>query len=47
MQTFKDKIISLTGGSEGIGYECAKAYVVEGEGGNCRIKRKPDKRSGR
>jgi NADP-dependent 3-hydroxy acid dehydrogenase YdfG len=25
-----DKVIVLTGGTEGIGYECAKAYVTEG-----------------
>ncbi len=26
----KDKVIFLTGGSRGIGYECAKAYIAEG-----------------
>ena len=26
----KDKVLFLTGGSSGIGYECAKAYVKEG-----------------
>ncbi|MDP4130788.1 MAG: SDR family oxidoreductase [Bacteroidota bacterium] len=30
MDQLKDKIIFLTGGSEGIGYECAKAYSSEG-----------------
>ena len=30
MSLLKDKIIFLTGGSEGIGYECAKAYSAEG-----------------
>lgn len=30
MRLLKDKIIFLTGGSEGIGYECAKAYSAEG-----------------
>jgi NAD(P)-dependent dehydrogenase (short-subunit alcohol dehydrogenase family) len=30
MDQLKDKIIFLTGGSEGIGYECAKAYAAEG-----------------
>ncbi len=30
MRLLKDKIIFLTGGSEGIGYECAKAYAAEG-----------------
>ena len=30
MQLLKDKIIFLTGGSDGIGYECAKAYASEG-----------------
>lgn len=29
MNLLKDKIIFLTGGSEGIGYECAKAYAAE------------------
>lgn len=26
----KDKIVFITGGAQGIGYECAKAYVAEG-----------------
>ena len=26
----KDKVIFLTGGSTGIGWECAKAYAAEG-----------------
>lgn len=30
MQLLKDKIIFLTGGSTGIGFECAKAYAKEG-----------------
>lgn len=30
MQLLKNKVIFLTGGSEGIGYECAKAYAAEG-----------------
>ncbi len=30
MGQLKDKVIFLTGGSEGIGYECAKAYATEG-----------------
>lgn len=30
MELLKDKIIFLTGGSDGIGYECAKAYAAEG-----------------
>jgi len=30
MNQLKDKIIFLTGGSDGIGFECAKAYVSEG-----------------
>ena len=30
MKQLNDKIIFLTGGSEGIGFECAKAYVSEG-----------------
>ena len=30
MKLLKNRIIFLTGGSEGIGYECAKAYVAEG-----------------
>jgi NAD(P)-dependent dehydrogenase (short-subunit alcohol dehydrogenase family) len=30
MDQLKDKVIFLTGGSEGIGYECAKAYAAEG-----------------
>jgi NAD(P)-dependent dehydrogenase (short-subunit alcohol dehydrogenase family) len=30
MKLLNDKIIFLTGGSEGIGYECAKAYAAEG-----------------
>ena len=30
MELLKDKIIFITGGSEGIGYECAKAYAAEG-----------------
>lgn len=30
MTALKDKVIFLTGGSDGIGYECAKAYVAEG-----------------
>lgn len=30
MNSLEDKIIFLTGGSEGIGYECAKAYAAEG-----------------
>jgi meso-butanediol dehydrogenase / (S,S)-butanediol dehydrogenase / diacetyl reductase len=30
MKLLKDKIIFLTGGAEGIGYECAKAYAAEG-----------------
>jgi NAD(P)-dependent dehydrogenase (short-subunit alcohol dehydrogenase family) len=30
VELLKDKIIFLTGGSEGIGYECAKAYAAEG-----------------
>src|SRR5215831_18363007 len=30
MKLLNNKVIFLTGGSEGIGYECAKAYVKEG-----------------
>lgn len=30
MMLLKDKIIFLTGGSDGIGYECAKKYATEG-----------------
>jgi NAD(P)-dependent dehydrogenase (short-subunit alcohol dehydrogenase family) len=30
MKLLKNKVIFLTGGTEGIGYECAKAYVREG-----------------
>ena len=30
MKSLKDKVIFLTGGSDGIGYECAKAYAAEG-----------------
>ena len=30
MKQLQDKVIFLTGGTEGIGYECAKAYVKEG-----------------
>lgn len=30
MQLLKDKIIFLTGGSTGIGFDCAKAYAEEG-----------------
>ena len=30
MKSLKDKVILLTGGSDGIGYECAKAYSEEG-----------------
>lgn len=30
MKQLENKIIFLTGGTEGIGYECAKAYVREG-----------------
>lgn len=30
MEQLKDKVIFLTGGSEGIGFECAKAYASEG-----------------
>ncbi|MEO8416945.1 MAG: SDR family oxidoreductase [Ginsengibacter sp.] len=30
MKSLKDKVIFLTGGSEGLGYECAKAYAAEG-----------------
>ncbi|MEO6845361.1 MAG: SDR family NAD(P)-dependent oxidoreductase, partial [Ginsengibacter sp.] len=30
MKSLKDKVIFLTGGSDGIGYECAKAYSEEG-----------------
>lgn len=30
MQQLTDKVIFITGGSDGIGYECAKAYVAEG-----------------
>ncbi len=30
MKQLNDKVIVLTGGTEGIGYECAKAYVKEG-----------------
>src|SRR5215510_9964278 len=30
MKQLTNKIIFLTGGSEGIGYECAKAYASEG-----------------
>ena len=30
MKQLNDKVIFLTGGSEGIGYECAKAYAREG-----------------
>lgn len=30
MQLLKDKIIFLTGGSRGIGFECAKKYVLAG-----------------
>lgn len=30
MKQLNGKVIFLTGGSEGIGYECAKAYVKEG-----------------
>jgi len=30
MNQLNDKVIFLTGGSEGIGYECAKAYAREG-----------------
>jgi meso-butanediol dehydrogenase / (S,S)-butanediol dehydrogenase / diacetyl reductase len=30
MRQLNNKVIFLTGGSEGIGYECAKAYVREG-----------------
>jgi len=30
MKQLNDKVIFLTGGTEGIGYECAKAYVKEG-----------------
>ncbi len=30
MKLLNEKVIFLTGGSDGIGYECAKAYVKEG-----------------
>lgn len=30
MQLLKDKVVFLTGGTEGIGYECAKAYYKAG-----------------
>ncbi|HEU5168278.1 MAG TPA: SDR family NAD(P)-dependent oxidoreductase, partial [Chitinophagaceae bacterium] len=30
MKQLNNKVIFLTGGSEGIGYECAKAYAHEG-----------------
>jgi meso-butanediol dehydrogenase/(S,S)-butanediol dehydrogenase/diacetyl reductase len=30
MQLLKDKVVFLTGGSKGIGWECAKAYAAEG-----------------
>jgi NAD(P)-dependent dehydrogenase (short-subunit alcohol dehydrogenase family) len=30
MKQLNNKIIFLTGGSSGIGYECAKAYAKEG-----------------
>src|SRR5215467_14093549 len=30
MKQLNNKVIFLTGGSEGIGYECAKAYAREG-----------------
>jgi NAD(P)-dependent dehydrogenase (short-subunit alcohol dehydrogenase family) len=30
MNLLKDKVVFLTGGTEGIGYECAKTYVKEG-----------------
>ena len=30
MQLLKDKIVFLTGGSMGIGLECAKAYAIAG-----------------
>jgi NAD(P)-dependent dehydrogenase (short-subunit alcohol dehydrogenase family) len=30
MKQLENKVIFLTGGTEGIGYECAKAYVKEG-----------------
>ncbi|MEI9958892.1 MAG: SDR family oxidoreductase [Ferruginibacter sp.] len=30
MKQLKDKVIFLTGGTEGIGFECAKAYANEG-----------------
>ena len=30
MQQLKGKIIFLTGGSDGIGYACAKAYAADG-----------------
>ena len=30
MKLLKDKVIFLTGGTDGIGYECAKAYANEG-----------------
>ena len=30
MKQLNDKVIFLTGGTEGIGYECAKAYAREG-----------------
>lgn len=30
MQQLKDKVIFLTGGSDGIGYECVRAYAAEG-----------------
>ena len=29
-QLLKDKVIFLTGGSTGIGFDCAKAYAAEG-----------------
>src|SRR5215471_15599986 len=30
MKQLQDKVIFLTGGTDGIGYECAKAYIREG-----------------
>lgn len=30
MQLLKDKVVFLTGGTEGIGYECAKKYYKAG-----------------